>query len=530
MTVRSADEGVVSSSGRTGGLHRSGLAGAAAWVAGSIAFAVLATANGGGYRYGASDQAFYIPAVVHALDPSTFPRDGALIDVQARLMLVDELLAAVMRATGLRLEALFLLGYLASLAIIWIGLSAAGGRVYRSRWAVLALAAAFTLRYRIPRTSANSFEPYFHPRMLAFGLGLLAVAAFLRRRPLAAIVCLAVAVTIHVTTALWFGMLLGVAMLAEGAGLRRLAIAGGAAALALAVWITATGPLRGAWTTMDTTWLQAVSSKDSLFPTAWPVWAWALNLAFPAVLWWAHRVRAGCGRAVAGDAGLVWGATALVALFLATLPAVASGFSLLVQLQISRVFWLVAFLATFYLVDVAADPPGRRDRVRGRAAAGVALALVACSAARAAYVMLVEHPERPLFAVRAPDSSWEEAMRWLARQPADVHVLADPGHAWKYGTSVRVSARRDVLLEDVKDSAVAIYSREVGRRVVERAAAIGDFSTLTAERAAALARQYDLDFLVTTADLALPLAYRSGAFRVYELGRSSSAAPAGAAP
>jgi len=46
---------------------------------------------------------------------------------------------------------------------------------------VVAILAALTLRHRIPRTSANSLEPYFHPRMLAFGLGLLAVASLLRR-------------------------------------------------------------------------------------------------------------------------------------------------------------------------------------------------------------------------------------------------------------------------------------------------------------------------------------------------------------
>ena len=55
-------------------------------------------------------------------------------------------------------------------------------------------------------------------------------------------------------------------------------------------------------------------------------------------------------------------------------------------------------------------------------------------------------------------------------------MLADPGHAWKYGTSVRVSAARDVFLEEVKDSALAIYSRDVASRVVERTAAIGDFA------------------------------------------------------
>jgi hypothetical protein len=96
-------------------------------------------------------------------------------------------------------------------------------------------------------------------------------------------------------------------------------------------------------------------------------------------------------------------------------------------------------------------------------------------------------------------------------------VLADPGHAWKYGTSVRASAGRDVLLEDVKDSALAIYSRDVATRVVERIAAIGDFSAMTPEHARDLARRYDLDYLVTEADLPLPLAYQNDQFRIYTL-------------
>ena len=108
-------------------------------------------------------------------------------------------------------------------------------------------------------------------------------------------------------------------------------------------------------------------------------------------------------------------------------------------------------------------------------------------------------------------------MRWLARQPPDVHVLADPGHAWKYGTSVRVSAERDVLLEEVKDSALAIYSRDVAVRVVERAPLLEDFPSLTVERARDLADRFDLDYLVTEADLALPAAYRNAQFTIYSL-------------
>jgi hypothetical protein len=102
-------------------------------------------------------------------------------------------------------------------------------------------------------------------------------------------------------------------------------------------------------------------------------------------------------------------------------------------------------------------------------------------------------------------------------------VLADPGHSWKFGTSVRVSAERDVFLEDVKDSALAIYSRSVAARVVERSTAIGDFSQLTPDRALALASQYDLDVLVTVADLDLPVVYRNAQFRIYSLQPSAQA-------
>ena len=108
-------------------------------------------------------------------------------------------------------------------------------------------------------------------------------------------------------------------------------------------------------------------------------------------------------------------------------------------------------------------------------------------------------------------------MRWLAGTPESAHVLADPGHAWKYGSSVRVSGRRDVLLEEVKDSAMAMYGRDVARRVAGRTAAIGDFQALTPERALSLAKEYELDFLVTEHALALPIAYRNGRFTIHRL-------------
>lgn len=480
-------------------------------------FVVLATANGGGYRYGTSDQAFYIPVVQRALDADAFPRDASLIDSQGRLMLMDEILAGIIRLTGVSMEVLFFTGYLLSLALVWTALMLIGRSTYGSQWLTVALAAAFTLRHRIPRTSANSFEPYFHPRMVAFGLGALAVAAILPRRSAdaetggrrwTAVALIAAAAVVHITTAIWFAVLVGVALAVLDVRLRKLAVAGAAAGAAFLAWALTAGPLRTSLTTMDGVWLEAVAAKDSLFATQWPLWAWAANLALVGLLWWAHRLRQRHGLARPEDGALVWGATALVAVFLLTLPLIVARVALPVQLQIPRVFWLIDFVATVYVIGTI-----RRERT----AKIVAALLLAFCVSRAVYVLAIEHPERPLFGVHLPGTPWERATAWLEQQPKDTHVLADPGHAWKYGTSVRVAAGRDVLLEDVKDSAVAIYSRDVAVRYLERTRAVGDFAAITPDRARDMADRYDLDYLVTEHDLNLALAYSNEQFRIYSL-------------
>ena len=112
-------------------------------------------------------------------------------------------------------------------------------------------------------------------------------------------------------------------------------------------------------------------------------------------------------------------------------------------------------------------------------------------------------------------------MEWLSRTPPDTHVLADPGHAWKYGTSVRVTGERDVYLEEVKDLALALYSRDVAVEALRRIADAHDFDALTPEQLRSLAARYDLDYLVVERDVDLPVAYRNEQFRVYRLSRIS---------
>src|SRR5262249_24819516 len=174
-------------------------------------FVVLATMNAAGYRYAASDQAFYIPAILRHLDPALFPRDAALIDAQARLIAFDEMGAAMVRATGLSLQHLFLALYVGTLLLLYTGIAWIASRLYATRWAAVALAAALTLRHAIAKTGANTLEGYFHPRELAFALGLIAVGAFLDRRWFLIPALLVAGALFHPTTSAWFAFWLSVA-------------------------------------------------------------------------------------------------------------------------------------------------------------------------------------------------------------------------------------------------------------------------------------------------------------------------------
>jgi hypothetical protein len=476
-------------------------------------FVLLATMNAAGYRYAASDQAFYIPAVLRHLDPALFPRDAALIDGQARLVVVDELVAAVVRGTGASLQHVFLVLYLMTLIALYAGGVWIASRVYRTRWAVVALALAMTLRHAIAKTGANTLEAYFHPRELSFALGLLAVGAFLDRRWLLLVALVAAAGLMHPTTAAWFAVWLAVAAWAR-APRRRAAIGLGvlAAGAALAAWLLL-GPLAGRLGRMDAEWLAAIGDKD-LFPLEWPLNVWVTNaVALPVIAfaWWRRRA---ANLLVPGETPLVAGAFALVVLFALWLPFDAAHVAIAVQVQLSRVFWLLDVFGTVYLVWLLAEGPAR---VSPRRAAIVAAALLALSLGRGVYGLFIDFGDRRLFAVDIQHEDWRDAMAFARTTDPRSGWLADPVHAARYGSSVRAAGYRDVLVEQLKDHAIAIYDRGAALRLAERERALAALPWNTAQGARALARRYNLDYLVVDRALDLPLAHQSGSLFVYRL-------------
>ena len=148
-----------------------------------IPFIILSTLNSGGYRYGASDLAFYVPAALERINPALFPRDAPLIAAQARLTGFDEVIAGLARITHAPLPAMLAVLYVLTLALLATALWFLGSRLYRSAWATAALIMALTLRHAVSRSGTNTLEGYFHPRQLAFSLGALALVGFLQPEP-----------------------------------------------------------------------------------------------------------------------------------------------------------------------------------------------------------------------------------------------------------------------------------------------------------------------------------------------------------
>jgi len=484
----------------------------------ALVFVVVATLNSAGYRFGTGDQAFYLPAIQRHLEPESFPRDRVVIDDQDRLNVFPRTAAALIRATGLPQPALFLGLYVIALLLLFRGAGALGAELGLSPWARLAVLAALTLKHRVGMTGVNTLEGYGHPRMLAFAIGLAAVVSVLRARPGTALALVGAAFVAHPTTALWSGVWVGVALVAAEPRWRpRLLAAGGAAAI-VSTWAIGWGPLSPQVVRMDDAWLGVLEGKDYLFATAWGADMWALTLLYAAVPAAAFVCRRRLGVAHPREGAIVLGLAALVALFLVTLPFVAARIALAVQFQVSRVLWMLDLAATVYAVWALADAGRARTATASRRrAAVVACVLICLAAGRGAWVMWAEHPGRQVAQAGLPHDEWQAAMAWLRRQPTATHVLADPSHAWREATSVRVAAGRDVYLEEVKDTAMAMYSRRVAMRVAERIGAIGDFDALTPASARALAERFGLDVLVTERALDLPLAYRNARFSIYRL-------------
>jgi hypothetical protein len=295
----------------------------------------------------------------------------------------------------------------------------------------------------------------------------------------------------------------------------RKALIASAVALGIAAGIVLwRGPLAGRLVRMDADWLAVIADRDYLFPLAWPADVWVTNLVAIPIILVCWRARARAHLTVAGETPLVAGALALAVIFFAWLPFSASHIAIAVQMQVTRVFWLIDFLGTVYLVWAVAEGTSAAPGKRGAIAASLILAL---STVRGVYSGFVEFPNRPIVSMDIQHADWRDAMAWAKATDPARGWLADPHHAALYGSTVRAAGHRDVLIDLLKDPAIAMYDRGIAMRLADRERALAALAWDTPDGARALARRYGLDYLVIDRELNLPLAHRSGSVFIYRI-------------
>jgi hypothetical protein len=476
-------------------------------------FAVLATANSGGYRFGVGDQAFYEPATRLARSPELFPHDRELIASQARLTVVDEVLAGASRLTGLDLPALFLALYVVTLIVLCLASHDLARALGFTPWATGAFLALLTLRHRIARTGANTLEGYMHPRQLAFALGVAALVASLKQRWGWMAIWWLIAAALHPTTAMWWAAFLLGGLLVDQirrrfSDLRLVSLVCLGALILIHVLLRYSGA-SGWFEVMDADWQRVFEAKDYVFTSTWPPYAWAVNLAYLPLIWMLSRARFRSGTAHPAERRLWDGAMTLFLVFAVSQIFTAADLALAVQLQVSRVFWWLDFVLALYLAWWLTT------RARHFAVA----AIIILSAGRGIYTLMFDQPERSIVRMDLAADGWTDVMRWIRTQPSDWQVLAHPDHAWIYGPSVRVAASRDVVLESVKDTSISMYSRATAMRVAERLNALSQFDTMTAGDFKAVAARYGATVLVVDRArvVDLPRLYANADFAVYDL-------------
>src|SRR5690606_31152426 len=146
---------------------------------------------------------------------------------------------------------------------------------------------------------------------------------------------------LHPTTGAWWAAWLLVATWVVRPSTRRALHAATGLGAAAGAWLLWRGSLADRLVRMDNLWTSVLASKDYVFPDEWALSVWAINLGTSLVVVGVWLLRRQRGIAAPWERGAVAGMAALVGLFVASLPLIDARIALAVQLQTSRVFWLV---------------------------------------------------------------------------------------------------------------------------------------------------------------------------------------------
>lgn len=405
-----------------------------------------------GYHFGTDDAAIYTPAVERFASPKLFPFGAAFFMSHAHMSMFSEVVGGSVRWLHLPLQWAVLLFHIMGVFLLLLGGHLLARLCFANvgaQWAAT-LMLACVISTPVAGTALSIMDPYLTARTLSTPLTVLALSAFLARRPMLAVTLVCATALLHPLMAVFSAAML--ILLALSAPERKPAREEQPITATAGFLLSFPAVLH--FGAAQEPYRQTLYSRDFLFAWSWSLAEW-MGVILPIAIFGALAV---FGSKILDLRAvrvirvvLVLGILSTAAfLFISANPL----FDNLIPLQPMRSFQVI-YIVMFLILGGLAGKYLLQDKVWRWVLFYTPICLVTYHVDRAVYPAS-EHLELP---GRATANSWVQAFQWVRENtPQDAVFALPPRYIALPGEDThgfRAIAERSMLADALKDSGVA---------------------------------------------------------------------------
>ncbi len=456
-----------------------------------------------GYHPGLEDDAYYLAAIKHNLNPALFPYDADFFQVLFRATAFDKLMAFFVRWTHIPLAwSLLAWQFAATFLILW-GCWRIARRCFAevyAQWAAVALVAVL-LTLPVSGTALTLTDQYLHPRALATALILAAIVAVLDEKLVLAAILLLAAFPLHLNMSPFgasYCVFLGWRPLKRPRKAERHGSSPQAAMLLMQLgWM---------FEPASNAWRRAEATRSFYFLLHWHWYEWLGIVAPLALLWWFRKLALGRDRESPENKTQACVAERLVYFGLFQF-AVALILMVPPRLERFRSLEPMRFLHLVYLLFILLAGGLLGRYVLKRHLLRWLLLFVPLSAgmfyAQRQMYPATAHLELPgERSSIASTNAWVEAFHWISKNtPVNSYFALDPYYMELPGEDYhgfRALAERSVLADFVKDACIVVRVPHLGERWVREVDAQSGWRNFQKQDFLRLKKDFGVDWVVLT--------------------------------
>jgi hypothetical protein len=416
-----------------------------------------------GYHPGAEDDTVYVTAVKSLLNPALYPHDAEFFKIQLQATAFAPLMAGLVRATGIPVAWMELLGQLLSIFLILLACWHIVCQLFdepAARWGAIAMLAAM-LTLPVAGTALYIVDQYLHPRAIATALILFAVSRIMAGKRWHAVPLLAGAFAMHPmmgALGISFCCVLTLTFLEPVQALLRDLLK---RPVAEATPVAGMLPLGWLFEPPTKPWLTAINSRPWFRLYDWTWYEWLGAIAPLAIFFAIARIARRQGNhnlAAFATAVLVYGVFQQAVAMVILGPRAWIVLSSLEPMRyLHLVYVFLALVAGAYLGKYV---------LRARAWRWAVFLLVANGAMFTVQRQLFAGSPHLELPGTAPNNPWLQAFTWIRQNtPEQAYFVLDPHYMAAPGEdnhSFRALAERSQLADAIKDSAVLTKVPELG--------------------------------------------------------------------